>query len=73
MSDDIIRKMCRAHLDASAGLEYPVDNVELTAMRAALMVLADGVTDEMVECISYEDAKAYWRGNLSAAIRKAAE
>ena len=77
MSDDLIRKMCRAHLDASAGLEYPVDNVELTAMRAALMILAENVSLEMEQAAWADEARLDASMDIgdviSAAIRKAAE
>ena len=70
MSEELIRKMVIAY----TGIEYGVDEAEMKAMRAALMVLAQEFEDDPSAIyVKMAGVSVMVNECVAAAIRKAAE
>ena len=73
MSSDIVKGMAAHYENLAMPIGSRLSVVESEeAMRAALLWLADNVSDEMAKAVCDEGADEYWRERISAAIRAAA-
>lgn len=70
MTDKIVKGMLREYYRAGVSAKDAGDFEE--AMRAALLWLADNVSEEMAKMVCDEGADEYWKGRIAAALRKAA-